>query len=41
MRKKTHNSMYVNAFLTKFAPVQGYFSTLDTVCVYDNFKKPS
>jgi hypothetical protein len=41
LRKKTHNSVYVNAFLTKFAPVQGYFSTLDTVCVYDNFKKPS
>ena len=28
-------------FLVNFAPVQGYFSTLDTVCVYDNFKKPS
>ena len=41
LRKKTHNSNNVNAFLTKFAPVQGYFSTLDTVCVYDNFKKPS
>ncbi len=28
-------------FLPNFATVQGYFSTLDTVCVYDNFKKPS
>ena len=28
-------------FLVNFASVKGYFSTLDTVCVYDYFKKPS
>lgn len=28
-------------FLINFASVKGYFSTLDTVRVYDNFKKPN
>ena len=40
-QKKMTINWQIEAFLTKFAAEYGYFSTLDTVCVYDNFKKPS